>query len=211
MGGMALGSGCFRVWSLTRSAAPRHRRARSRIAILGFVIPLVLPSYSALRRNRGLWLRRGFAPAPVCVVILTPPTVLMGATLPNLAGTLSVDAVGYLYTANLAGGVLARCSPVSTCSGPRRVVASGVAIMINVAVGDCRAWRSPHAMPTSRALLRLAPRDTLTPLAPAPYAPSVPDAHLWYGGPVRFTALGAEVVWTRQLSLLFAPASIPSR
>jgi spermidine synthase len=196
MGGMALGS-----WFLPRlvlaTVSPLRAIAalEAGIAALGLLIPLVLPfvqqAYVAVvGYGFGAVLLR----AAVCAVILTPPTMLMGATLPIAARLRDVD-VGRLYTMNLAGGAI---GTVIAGFYLLRVfdvyVASGVAVALNGAVAVA-AWRlSSHTAP-------LAPLATSAPNAPdAPYAP-----YALYGAAALsgFTALGAEVVWTRQLSLLF--------
>jgi spermidine synthase len=79
------------------------------IAIFGVAIPLALPYiqrvYLTLAEpGAGAVTLR----ALVCFVVLTPPTMLMGATLPAIAAAFAGQAreastVGRLYTANLAG------------------------------------------------------------------------------------------------------------
>ena len=77
--------------------------------------------------------------AAVCAVILTPPTMLMGATLPVIARLRGVD-VGRIYTANLAGGALGTVIAGFYLLRVHDVfVASGVAIAINVVVASPRA------------------------------------------------------------------------
>ena len=190
MGGMALGS-----WLIPRAAPSAHPLRiiavlEAGIAILGVLIPIALPfvqqAYVAIvGHGFGAVLLRG----GVCALVLTPPTMLMGATLPIAARLRDVD-VGRLYTMNLAGAAI---GTVLAGFYLLRVfdvyVASGVAIAINIVVAAI-ALR-----------LSLAP----APMAPAPMAPSpqAPYAPLLVASISGFTALGAEVVWTRQLSLLF--------
>ena len=198
MGGMGLGS-----WVIPRvvpaSVSPLRTIAvlEGGIAILGLLIPLLLPfvqqAYVAIvGYGFGAVLLR----AAVCALILTPPTMLMGATLPVAARVLSVDAVGRIYTANLAG---AAAGTVLAGFYLLRVhdvyLASAVAIAINVLVAIAAWWLS-HAVPE-----QLSAPARSAPLAPAaPLALKAPGAVAFLSG---FTALGAEVVWTRQLSLLF--------
>ncbi|MEO7157927.1 MAG: SAM-dependent methyltransferase, partial [Vicinamibacterales bacterium] len=109
MGGMALGS-----WLLPR-LTPRHAHPfrvvaalEAGIAILGLAIPTALPYiqqvYLTLAEPgaNAVLLR-----ALVCVIVLTPPTMLMGATLPAIARwrfrDQDAESVGMLYMANLAG------------------------------------------------------------------------------------------------------------
>ena len=109
MGGMALGS-----WLLTRvtpkDAHPLRVVAALEVGIaaLGVIIPIALPwiqqAYLTLAEpgSSAVMLR-----ALVCFLVLTPPTMLMGATLPAIARgyqSASARSVGLIYMANLAGG-----------------------------------------------------------------------------------------------------------
>ena len=126
--------------------------------------------------------------------------MLMGATLPVVArwleaGRDGASRTGLIYTANIAGGavgtVLAGFYLLRVYD---TVIAGAVAVGINVVVAVA-AW----AMARGRA----APGTPEAPDAPdAPDAPVLTPIYL-AAGLSGFTALGAEVVWTRQLSLLF--------
>ncbi|MDP2053461.1 MAG: SAM-dependent methyltransferase, partial [Acidobacteriota bacterium] len=111
MGGMALGS----AWLPRLVPAAAHPLKviavlEAGIAVLGLLIPLVLPSVqqayvAAVGYGYGGILLR----ALVCALILTPPTMLMGATLPVIAKWLETSGdgasrTGRIYTANIAGG-----------------------------------------------------------------------------------------------------------
>ena len=199
MGGMALGS----AWLprlIPRSAHPLRAVAvlEAGIGVLGILIPFVLPvvqeAYVAVvgYGYGGILLR-----ALVCALILTPPTMLMGATLPAISRSLAstrdgASFTGLIYTSNTAGGavgtVLAGFYLLRVYD---TVIAGAVAVALNAAVA-VGAWVLARA--------RAAPG--------APDAPDAPDAPAL--APIYlvaalsgFTALGAEVVWTRQLSLLF--------
>lgn len=213
MGGMALGS----AWLprlFPASAHPLHIIAalEAGIGLLGVLIPFALPlvqqAYvSAVGYGYGGILLR----ALVCVVILTPPTMLMGATLPVIARWFETtpggaSRTGLIYTANIAGGaagtVLAGFYLLRVHD---TVIAGAVAVTINFLVAAA-AWafaNHPTLVPATEAPAPEAP----APAAPNPLAPKAPQAPL---APIYlaaalsgFTALGAEVVWTRQLSLLF--------
>jgi spermidine synthase len=137
--------------------------------------------------------------AVVAGICLLPPTFLMGATLPVLSRSVEtspegVSWLGYFYAGNTLGAVLGsvvagfyllRVFDVST--------ATYVGVGLNLAVGA-----------VALALVRRVPNRA------ADHAPAVPprlsaDARAVYItiGLSGFTALGAEVVWTRMLSLLF--------
>ncbi len=205
MGGMALGS----AWLprlLPLAAHPLRVIALLELGIAGcgILIPLTLPvvqeAYVAVvGYGYGGVLLRGL----VCALMLTPPTMLMGATLPVIARWLTghregASATGLLYTANIAGGavgtVLAGFYLLRVYD---TVIAGAVAIVLNI-VAAVIAWTLSGRSPTP------------APVTPAPFAPFAPLAPLaplapifWVAGLSGFTALGAEVVWTRQLSLLF--------
>ena len=177
------------------------------IAILGILIPLILPfvqqAYVAIvGYGFGAVLLR----AAVCALILTPPTMLMGATLPVIARN---GAAGRCWEdlhrqprrrrlgTVIAGFYLLRVHDV--------FVASGVAIAINVARGAALVVSVAATVGTIGTLRRRRRLTTLSATA-GPSARHRRLHFLRFTAPQRlsgFTALGAEVVWTRQLSLLF--------
>ncbi len=201
MGGMALGS--WLLPKLTPKGAHPLRvvaALEAGIAILGAAIPIALPYiqqvYLTLAEPgaSSVTLR-----AIVCVLILTPPTMLMGATLPAIARWLAhgraAESVGFIYMANLAGGATGTLlAGFYLLRVHDTVIATAVAVTLNLIVAVA-AWRmaGSTAAPVADA-----------PWAPAPEAPQAPQAPVYVAAALSgFTALGAEVVWTRQLSLLF--------
>ncbi|MGH9220238.1 MAG: fused MFS/spermidine synthase, partial [Vicinamibacterales bacterium] len=195
MGGMAAGS-----WLLPH-VAPRTHPLRviaaleGGIALLGLLIPIALPLVQqAYLSVVGYGFNAVMLRAAVCTLVLTPPTMLMGATLPVVARLPNAD-VGRLYTANLIGGALGTALAGFYLLRVFDVyVASGIAIAINlmIAVAACSIASTYPLAPVAPQALTKAPY--------APYALFVPGAAAVLSG---FTALAAEVVWTRQLSLLF--------
>lgn len=204
MGGMALGS-----WLLPKLIPSRAHPLRvvavleAGIGLCGFAIPIALPflqtAYLSVAGHGAeaiLWR------AVVCVIVLTPPTMLMGATLPAisrwLSGAQEAESTGMLYMANLAGGAI---GTVIAGFYLLRVFDTHVATYVAVAINGLLAlafWvLAKNAAP--------APASTPAPEAPyAPYAPEKVPAVIYAAAALSgFTALGAEVVWTRQLSLLF--------
>ena len=200
MGGMCLGSLAFPRW-----VSPDHPPLRvyayleAGIAAFGIVLlgllPLIGKLYLAVVGHGalGLVLR-----ALVCLLCLLPPTVLMGATLPAIARCLDttrggMSRLGLLYMANLAGGVLGcllagfyllRLYDVT--------VATLFAASLNAAVAAVALSLS------SRHRFRAADASKLA-------LPSLAGHRIVYlvialSG---LTALGAQVIWTRLLGLIF--------
>ena len=166
MGGMAAGS-----WLLPR-VAPRAHPLRiialleAGIAACGLLIPIALPLVQqAYLSVVGYGFNAILLRAAVCTVVLTPPTMLMGATLPVISRVPTAD-VGRLYTANLIGGAVGTALAGFYLLRVFDVyVASGVAIAINLAI-VAMAYRAASTHP-------LAP---VAPLAPTPKAPDAPYA-----------------------------------
>jgi len=202
MGGLCAGSGLLvRVVSPNRHPLLVYAMLEAGIGVLGvlvlFGIPLVGRIY--LAGPTGL-VARGL----VAAVCLLPPTVLMGASLPAIArwaGTSpsGVSRMGFLYSANIAGAV-AGCliAGFYLLRVFDMAVATYAAVAINVAVALCAAIlasRQKYLTSTAGRLLRLAqPR-------PQSGATFIYVAIALSG----LTALGAEVVWTRLLTLLLGP------
>ena len=135
--------------------------------------------------------------ALVASICLVPPTLLMGGTLPVVARGVEatpngVSWLGYFYGGNLVGAVsgsliagfyLLRVYDMPT--------ATFVAVAINVAVAVIAlivAGRIPHTTELAQHSMPVLRGNYLVYIAIA------------LSG---VTALGAEVIWTRQLSLLF--------
>ena len=135
----------------------------------------------------------------LCAVCLLPPTMLMGATLPAMARWVEatphgVSWLGFFYGGNIAGAVLGcllagfyllRIYDMAT--------ATFVAVALNAAVAGIAFLVATRT-----------PRQKTAPSVAAP------DLAVGRARPVYvaialsgFAALGAEVVWTRVLSLLF--------
>jgi spermidine synthase len=198
MGGMCLGS-----LLLPRLVSPRLHPLRLYaflelgIAIIGILIlyamPLIGTVYTAWAGSglTGLALR-----SIVAAICLLPPTVLMGATLPAIARWVEttpkgVSWLGFFYGGNIVGAVVG-----SLLAGYYLLPVHDVQFATFAAV----------AINVSVALLALL-MSRLTAYTPA----SVSGAESMSIGswPVYvtiglsgMTALGAEVIWTRHLSLL---------
>lgn len=198
MGGMGLGA-----WLLPRVAAGRgplrvYVIIEVGIALLAIGIlnamPLLGASYfAAVPAGAGGFLLR----AAITGVCLLPPAMLIGATLPALApaaggGGHGAARIGYLYCANVVGAV-AGC--VLAGFYFLRVhdiaVATYVAAALNIAAA-CAALVAAHLVGRAIAIERAA-AGTRTPRAAIVCAVTALSG---------FTALTAEVLWTRHLALL---------
>jgi spermidine synthase len=197
MGGMCLGS-----LLLPRLVDARHHPLRVYaylelgIGLCGllvlFGVPLVGGAYTAVG-GTGPFVR-----ALVAGVCLLPPTLLMGATLPAVARWVEatpkgVSWLGFFYGGNIAGAVigsllagfyLLRVYDLQT--------ATLVAIALNVIVALLALWL---AKTTKHEPGEVAPADVKQPREARAVYVAIALSGL--------TALAAEVIWTRNLSLLF--------
>jgi spermidine synthase len=197
MGGMCLGSLLLPRW-ISAKIHPLRVYAFLELGIgliailVIFGMPLIAGFYT------GLYWHGIFARALIAAICLVPPTLLMGATLPAVARFVEstpegVSWMGFFYGGNIAGAVVGCLlagffllrvfdMPTTTC------VAVGINVLV-AAVGLFLANKSsyePVLPETSDAAGRIAGRNLV-------YA-SIAISGL--------SALGAEVVWTRLLSLL---------
>ena len=201
MGGMCIGSIAF-ARAVPASLHPLRVYAaiEGGIGLIAILVLLFLPPAADLYSLIG---GHGFtgilSRALLCVAFLLPPTILMGATLPCAAQFVEstpkgVSWLGILYTGNLAGAVfgcllggfyLLRLYDMAT--------ATFAAAAINALLAAL-----------AFLLARIAPYEALAPVPAARRAPLRLDSAAVYLtiGMSGLTALGAQVVWTRLLSLL---------
>ena len=202
MGGMFLGSLLFaRFVKPDRNPLRVYAYLEIGIGVCGILMPLVLPAvrsvyiglfgYGAL----GIALR-----AVIAGIMLLPPTALMGATLPAIArryshGRLGMSGLASLYAANTIGAVLGSLLAAFYLLAEWDVwVATLAAAALNMGVGA-------YAIRLART----------TPHQERPAAPALPKSGSARRADVVYlaaalsglTALGAQVVWTRILTLLF--------
>ena len=201
MGGMCLGS-----IALPKIISPRRHPLRVYallelgIGIIGVVVLYGVPfidrlyiSYAGLG-NLDIFLR-----AVICVVFLLPPTLLMGATLPAIARWVEttpkgVSWLGFFYAGNIVGAVFGcLLAGFYLLRVHDMVIATYAAVAINAAVaitGLILAVPVPYIKPAQK------PMETSAVHAPGLWAIYVAIAMS------GLSALGAEVVWTRLLSLM---------
>jgi spermidine synthase len=157
--------------------------------------------------------------ATVAAVLLLPPTLLMGATLPAISRWIEATRegiawLGFFYGGNIAGAVLGcLLAGFYLLRLTDMAVTTYVAVLINVVVGVIGirlAGRTPHKVVEESAELT-GPPGLSGAGAPVPAA-ELADSERPAGGRRAvyltialsgFSALGAEVIWTRELSLLF--------
>lgn len=207
MGGMALGSALLpRLVSPSRHPLRVIAALELGIAAIGLAMPFAMPFVQA---GYVTLVGYGYASvllrAIVCVVVMLPPTMLMGATLPVIsrwAGTTRAGSstVGLLYMANIAGAatgtVLAGFYLLRVHD---TVIASLVAVAFNVVAASIALGIASRHGHDSKAKMAIDPRPD-----PAFVEASAGQVPVYaVAGLSGLTALGAEVVWTRQLSLLF--------
>ena len=203
MGGLCLGSVAFAKLVATRHHPMRvYALLEIGIAALGIIalfgVPVVSRLYVAgagLTGLAGLVLR-----GAVAAVCLLPPTVLMGASLPAVARFVEttprgVSWLGLLYSANIAGAVTG-C--VLAGFYLLRVHDMAFATYIAAAIDVAVALLALAMARSSGRWMQAGSEDRDLSVRRAPGAGFVYAAIAFSG----LTALGAEVVWTRLLSLL---------
>jgi spermidine synthase len=212
MGGMCIGSLLLSRW-VSLAHHPLRVYALIEVAIAAFAV-LVLYAIPAIGGLYFAWGGSGASGmmlrAVVAAVCLLPPTMLMGATLPAIARTLAsqprrVAPLGWFYAANIAGAVVGSLLAGFYLLRVHDVtVATFAAVALNVAVAAASFAfgrrvrevatddRSPSALDAPAA--RPAPSVPVAPAAPWPVYVAIALSGT--------TALAAEVLWTRNLSLL---------
>jgi spermidine synthase len=199
MGGMCAGSLLFPRWvSAERHPLQVYAVLELGIAVFSLLILFGMPYIAGLYGAIGAFGFWGIAlRTAICVVCLMPPTLLMGATLPAISRwvrttPIGISWLGFFYGGNIGGAVLG-----SALAGfyLLRIYDMATATFVGVAIN----------VTVALAAFVMSNR--------APYAPlegdskQVPGLGSW---PVYVTialsgmaAMGAEVVWTRLLSMLF--------
>jgi len=202
MGGMFLGSLAF-----PRLIAPKRHPLRVYaclelgIGIIGIALLWLLPYVNHIYVS---WVGHGplgvLLRAVVALVCLLPPTILMGATLPAISRWMEstqtgISQMGFFYGANIVGAVAGTLlAGFYLLRFYDTVIATYFAATLNalvVIVALILAGRG-----TFKPAFALEREGLSFPTYPAVYIAIALSG---------LTALGAEVLWTRLLSLLFGP------
>jgi spermidine synthase len=201
MGGMCVGSLLLsRIISARQHPLRVYAALEISIGVMGLVILVAMPLVGGIYTAWGGEGTFGIVfRAIVAGICLLPPTVLMGATLPAISRWVKatpdgVSWLGFFYGGNIAGGVagcvlagfyLLRVFDVAT--------ATMVAVAINVAVAGVAYVLAGQT--TYEADILTAPRAGAAAGANTGVYVTIALSGL--------TALSAEVIWTRLLSLHF--------
>lgn len=205
MGGLCVGSLVLpRVIGSARHPLRVYAALEIGTGMLGVAVLFAVPAASdvfATAASPGL---SGLVPrAALAALCLLAPTALIGATFPAVARWFdatprNIARLGFLYGANLAGAV-AGCvlSGFYLLRVHDMATATYVAASINGAIGVIAlliAARVPHTV--------ASPSTVDASVAPPPHDARAVHLVIALSG---LTALGAEVVWTRVLSLDLGP------
>jgi len=201
MGGMCLGSLLLpRFVSPERHPLLVYAALEAGIGVLGMLVLVLVPLVGgAYTSASGSGLLGVVTRGLVCAICLLPPTLLMGATLPAIARWVEttptgVSWLGFFYGSNIAGAVfgclfagfyLLRVHDMSTTTMVAVAINFGVA-----GIGYMLSKRAPH---------RPAVQTHATAAETGDNGVNFVYVAIALSG---LSALGAEVVWTRLLSLM---------
>jgi spermidine synthase len=201
MGGMCLGSLLLPKFVPTTSHPVRvYAKLEAGIGLAGIIILFVLPYAGGLYTTIG---GPGFVGLMIrgliAALVLLPPTLMMGATLPAIARYVTatpsgVSWLGYFYGGNIVGAVFGTLLAGFYLLRDHDVMfATFVAAAINFGVAGLAflyAKTAPHTAPVA---------DSKAPSASIPPGSWPVLVTIGLSG---MTALGAQVIWGRLLTLL---------
>ncbi len=207
MGGMCLGSLLLpRLVSVRRHPLRVYALIELGIGAAGIAILWAVPYVDQLYVTH---VRPGLPSilmrAIVCATCLLPPTLLMGATLPAIARWVEatpqgVAWLGFFYGSNIAGAVFGcLLAGFYLLRVHDAAVATYVAAALNLTVASIALL---SAVQTSHGTSSMPALPQAPPLANEDARPTRARIVYVVIALSGLTALGAEVVWTRNLSLL---------
>jgi spermidine synthase len=214
MGGMFVGSLLFaRYVPRSRHPLQVYGLFEIGVGVFGLAMPVILPAirsvyvglvgYGAL----GIALR-----GVIAAILILPPTALMGATLPAIArrypaGRRGMSSLAWLYATNTLGAVLGCLLSAFYLLAFWDVwVATFAAVALNFGVGGLAVWLArwtpPELEPGKASKADVARHESQRQPARPRFRIDSRAIYL-VAGLSGFTALGAQVLWTRLLTLLF--------
>jgi spermidine synthase len=207
MGGLCLGSLWLpRVISARLSPPLVYGAIELGIGFCAIALLFVLPSVGALYVAHA---EHGLASialrGALCAVLLLPPTVLMGATLPAIARCVEssregMSWLGMLYAGNIVGAVIG-CLLAGFYL--LRIYDMAVATYVGAAINAALALAA-YALASDSARAKLPAERAPPTMSAAPRAPlRVVYLVTALSG---LTALGSQVVWNRVLALILGPS-----
>jgi spermidine synthase len=226
MGGLALGGlAGGRLAGRVRNPLRLYGLLECALAVLAGLVPALVqlaePIYAALYPSMaGSFWGLSAVRFGVSVLILMPPTFLMGATLPLLTAHAEAAArdagpawvrrrVAHLYAVNTFGAVAGTAAAsflLLPALGLRATLLAGVTVNVLVGLAAIALSRGARAPAPAAAGAENEPAPAPPPPsaadAPAADAPAVArPALLLAAGALGFSALALEVLWTRTLTL----------
>ena len=202
MGGMCAGSLVFpRVVGAKLNPLRVYAALEGGIGVIALLVLFLMPHAGGLYAAVGGYGRSSvLLRALICDVCLLPPTFLMGATLPLIARSVERTSggaswLGSLYAANIAGAVFG-----CLLAGFSLLRIYDVAAATFVAAGINFAIAISSYFLSRKASFPVSVGETGDDVSPRSPAHSVLYLVTFISG---MCAMGAEVVWTRLLSLLF--------
>jgi len=218
MGGMCLGSIGFSRWVSTRHHPLRvYALLEFLIALCGLATLVLFPVVGRIYCQLALAGPNDLiARSVVALVMLLPPTIMMGATLPAISRWVQSTRdgmawLGWFYGANTFGAVVGSLFAGMYLLRVHDVyVATWFAASINLAIAfsatliarscPCADAGSPLTTTNQEPTAQTEPKVTVA-------TTSSGELEMVYlvAGLSGLTALGAEVIWTRHLGLLLGP------
>ena len=214
MGGLCLGSALLpRLVSTHINALRVYALLELGVAALGIAILFGLPIIGRIYVAGALWGTSGLiARGVVAAACLLPPTLLMGASFPAIARRLenkpkAISWLGILYSANIAGAVvgslvagfyLLRVYDMAIATYTAAAI-NLTAALLALALGKFGDRRLNHPNSMKDVERNLGDLDVCPRISRRAQGAILVYVAIALSG---MTALGAEVVWTRLLSLL---------